>query len=716
MTDRLIRLDGGATTLLVDARGAGMPRVVHWGARLPDGVDAAALADADVRPMPNAVLDEDVPPALLPEPGFGWFGRPGLAGARDRRDGATAFALEAVEPAPDGAVFRLADPGAGLALALTVALDPETGVLSAASRLTNTGAAPYDLHALAAAVWPVPFDADEALALDGQWNGEFAERRVSLGLGTHLRDNRRGRTAHDRFPGLVLGRPGFGARGAPVRGVHLAWSGNHALAVERSVDGTALVHLAPLLEPGEIVLGPGESYETPRAYGVFAPDGLDDMAQRFHAFVRRRVIAWPGGVATPRPVHLNTWEAVYFDHDLDALTDLAETGAALGVERFVLDDGWFRGRDDDTRALGDWTPDPRKWPEGLGPLAERVAALGMQFGLWVEPEMVSPDSDLMRARPDWAQALPGRPQPTGRHQLVLDLSRQDVRDHLFAVLDALLGACPIAYLKWDMNRDVAPRVRTGGPEAGLPGADAQTRGYYALLDRLRAAHPAVEIESCASGGGRVDWGVLARTHRFWPSDNNDALSRQAIQRGFLRFLPPEVMGAHVGPAPGHTTGRRLDMGFRAATALIGHMGLELDVRRLEPAERAALAAAIAVYKTWRDVIHAGRLVRAATADPTLEAYGVVAPDRDSALYVVARTGDAPTRFAPPLALPGLDAAGAYRVRLALPVPPGARLTTPVLAAMAGQGAVLPGAALTTTGLRLPVLWPGTALVLAVTAA
>ncbi|MEQ8968625.1 MAG: alpha-galactosidase [Azospirillaceae bacterium] len=716
MTDRPIRLDAGATTLLIDARGPGMPRILYWGARLPGATDTAVLAQADARPMPNAVLDADVRPGLLPEPGLGWFGRPGLAGARDGRDFATAFAVDGVETEESRAVFRLSDPVAGLSLVLTIAIDPPTGVLAASSRLTNTGDAPYALQALAAAVWPVPFDATEALVLDGQWNGEFREARQALGLGAFLRENRRGRTSHDRFPGLVLGRPGFGERAGAVHGLHLGWSGNHALAVERSVDGTALAYLEPLLEPGEIVLAPGESYETPTAYGVFAPDGLEDMAARFHGFARRRLIDWPGGVPAPRPVHLNTWEAVYFDHDLEALTALAEAGAALGVERFVLDDGWFRGRDDDTRALGDWTPDPRKWPNGLGPLAERVAAAGMQFGLWVEPEMVNPDSDLMRAHPDWAQALEGRDRPIGRHQLVLDLTRVDVSDHLFACLDTLLDAYPVAYLKWDMNRDVAPRARTGAEAAGRPGADAQTRAYYALIDRLRVAHPGVEIESCASGGGRVDFGVLSRVHRFWPSDNNDALSRQAIQRGFLRFLPPEVMGAHIGPSPGHTTGRRLDIGLRAATALIGHMGLELDVRALDADERHAVAAAIAVYKEWRGVIHSGRVVRADSADPTLAAHGVVAPDRGRALFVVARTGDAPTRIAPPLALPGLDPDRAYRVRLALPAPDDARMTTPVLEAIAGEGALLPGAALTTIGLRLPVLWPGTALVLAVTEA
>ncbi|NBB82915.1 MAG: alpha-galactosidase [Alphaproteobacteria bacterium] len=715
--DRLIRLDGGGATCLIDARGPGLPRPVHWGAALPGDVDLAAIADAAARPMPNAVLDRDVPPSLMPEAGFGAFGLPAIAVERDRRDWATAFRLTGVAPLDTrqgtGVRLDLADRTAGLGLVLELTIDAETGVQARRATLENRGAEPVRLSALAAAVIDVPVDAAEALVFDGQWNGEMIERRQALGPGQVVRENRRGRTSHDQFPGLMLGRPGFGEETGAVWGVHLGWSGNHRLAVERTVDGTQQIHLAPLLLPGEVVLAEGEGYTTPWAYAGFAEDGLTGLADRFHRFVRARVVDWPGGAMRPRPVHMNTWEAVYFDHDLATLKRLADAAAAVGVERFVLDDGWFGRRDDDTTSLGDWTPDPRKWPDGLGPIAEHVRDRGMEFGLWVEPEMVNPDSDLYRAHPDWTMHLPDRDRPTGRNQLVLDLTRAEVSDYLFDALDRVLRATPIAYLKWDMNRDLAPAARTGDA-AGLPGADAQARAVWALIDRLRAAHPEVEIESCASGGGRADWGMLARTHRFWPSDNNDALSRQAIQAGWLRFFPPEVMGAHVGPAPGHTTGRRLDLGFRCATALIGHMGIEADLLALTDAERATLSAALALHKAWRPVIHGGRFRRFEPAAAGRQAYGVIAAEGDRALVVVAQTAESPTRFAPPLRLPGLDSARTWRLRLALPAPDGARFTTPALAALAGDGLVLPGAGLTTVGLQLPVLWPETALVIAAT--
>ncbi|MBK7687277.1 MAG: alpha-galactosidase [Rhodocyclaceae bacterium] len=311
----------------------------------------------------------------------------------------------------------------------------------------------------------------------------------------------------------------------------------------------------------------------------------------------------------PRLVHLNTWEAVYFDQDEDSLKALATSAAELGVERFVLDDGWFKGRDHDRAGLGDWWPDPRKFPDGLLPLAMHVEACGMSFGLWVEPEMVNPDSDLYRAHPDWALALEGRAQLTGRNQLVLDLSRPDVSDYLFERLHGLLSQLPIKYLKWDMNRDLA----TAGSNERAAYRE-QVLALYRLLARIRLAHPSLEIESCASGGGRIDFGILAHTHRVWTSDCNDALSRVAIQRGALQWLPPEILGAHIGSVPSHTTGRSQSLAFRAAVALGAHFGLELDVRKLTTQERASLSQWIALYQRLRAELHQSTVWQGDTGD------------------------------------------------------------------------------------------------------
>jgi alpha-galactosidase len=379
----------------------------------------------------------------------------------------------------------------------------------------------------------------------------------------------------------------------------------------------------------------------------------------------------------------------------------------VGVERFVLDDGWFLGRDNDDAALGDWTPDPRKYPLGLGPLVSHVRALGMEFGLWVEPEMVNPDSQLYRAHPDWALQLAGRPLITGRNQLVLDLANPLVSDYLFEALDRLLSEHPIGYLKWDMNRDL---VAAGGGD-GSPAYRRQTLALYELLGRLRTAHPEVEIESCASGGGRPDLGILDHTVRVWASDNNDALARIDIQRGFLRFLPPEIMGSHIGPSPGHVTGRCHTLGFRAAVALFGHLGLELDVRALTEAQRRQVTQWLDVYKRHRGLLHGGRHYNLEGLPERCHGHGVVSPDHSQALYAVMQMDQSRLRMPPPVCLPGLDQDRNYRLTLVGPPPPGTNFDTPAWEQTLSEGLVVTGALLSEAGLQLPVLHPETALLL-----
>jgi alpha-galactosidase len=459
-----------------------------------------------------------------------------------------------------------------------------------------------------------------------------------------------------------------------------------------------------LLLPGEVELAPGEEYATPFLYAAYSPRGLDGIAAAFHRYLRAR----PGhpGPDRPRPVVLNTWEAVYFDHDLERLRGLAEVAASLGVERFVLDDGWFRHRRDDTAGLGDWYVDEQVWPRGLTPLIDHVRALGMEFGVWVEPEMVNPDSDLYRAHPDWVLRAGGRLPPAFRHQQVLDLANPDAYAYVRSRLDALLCENDIAYLKWDHNRDL---VDAG--HQGRPGVRAQTLAAYRLLDELRAAHPEVEIESCSSGGARVDLAILERTDRVWASDCNDALERQAIQRWTQLFLPPELVGTHVGPPRAHTTGRVHDLSFRAATALFGHAGIEWDVASASAEERAALAAWIDFYKRHRRLLHTGEVVHADHPDPAAALHGVVAADRSEALYAYVQLATSPLAVPAPVRLPGLDPARRYLVEPAHPAgPPRASHRVPPPWYAAG-GVVLPGVALAAAGLAMPALDPEQALLL-----
>ena len=400
----------------------------------------------------------------------------------------------------------------------------------------------------------------------------------------------------------------------------------------------------------------GETYTSPWLYGAYG-DGLDEVARRFHRHLRAR----PRPVAAERPVTLNVWEAVYFDHDRDRLLDLADRAAAVGVERFVLDDGWFGARRDDRAGLGDWVVSAEVWPDGLHPLVDRVRELGMQFGLWFEPEMVNPDSDVARAHPEWIMAARPEWPVESRHQQVLNLGIPEAYAHVKGQILALLDEYDIGYIKWDHNRDlIEAGTQTDG---GRPGVHAQTLAFYRLLDELRAAHPDLEIESCSSGGARVDLAVLERTDRVWVSDNIDPHDRQRMLRWTGQLLPPEYLGSHIASGRSHATGRQHDLGFRAGTAIFGHLGIEWDLAEASDAETrraqrpgsrstrsTAASCSAAIWSGWT-----GRGTR-------IHLHGVVAPDRSRALFAFAPVDSLYPDPAPRLRFRGLDPERTYRVR------------------------------------------------------
>jgi alpha-galactosidase len=705
----VLHLRAGGVSLVLDAQGGPeqpLPVVLHWGPDLGAAVDGHALAGALVPAAAHSAVDRPVRRRLLPMPADGWRLRPGLAGARADGGGwSPQFLVRSLEAAEDGTavVVEAADEEAGLALVTRLRLHP-SGVLETGHTLRNLGDAPYLVEQLAASL-PLPARAVEVLDLTGRWCRERIPQRHPLPHGAWVREGRHGRTGHDATLVLAVGTPGFGFRSGEVWGVHLAWSGDAVHWAERNADGHAGLGAAELLGPSEVALGPGEEYATPPLLAAYSGDGLDGLSAAFHRFVRDR----PSHPRTPRPVVLNTWEAVYFDHRLDRLATLAEVAARLGVERFVLDDGWFGNRRDDTAGLGDWHVAADVWPDGLSPLIDHVGKLGMEFGLWVEPEMVNPDSDLFRAHPDWVLSTPGRLPKPWRHQQILDLANPDCYGFIRDRLDELLADHDIAFLKWDHNRDL---LEAG--HGGRPGVHAQTLAVYRLLDELRRRHPGVEIESCASGGGRVDLGILARTDRVWASDTNDALERQPIQRWTQLLLPPELVGTHVGPPRSHTTGRTHDLAFRVATALFGHFGIEWDIASASASEQQALAEAIACYKRLRPLLHSGQVVRADHPNPAAYLHGVVAADRTEALFAYVQL-TASAFETPGLArLPGLDPDRAYRVA-PLEVA-GAPETTQAAAPpwLAAGEVTLGGRALAEVGLPLPVLRPEQALLLHLT--
>ncbi|MEV6209512.1 alpha-galactosidase [Kitasatospora sp. NPDC051914] len=650
----LVVLSAGDAALALDTTGPGLPRVLHWG--VDPGFragDAAQVLDAMGR-SPGHQAGSLMPCQGL---GSGWFGRPALAGHRDGRVRPVRFELAGpvavqAEDGRGGTVrVRALDPGAGLALDTELEMT-EQSVVRLRHTLTNTATDAYTLDALTC-VLPVPAHAAELLDFAGRWARERSPQRSPLRQGVRSRESRRGRTGFDA--GLLLaGTEGFGFRHGEVWAVHPAWSGNHVQYAERLVDGTTVLGGGELLDAGEIRLEEGESYRTPWVYFAASGTGLDGISRGFHNLLRAR----PQHPATTRPVTLNIWEAVYFDHDSERLRAAARTAAEVGVERFVVDDGWFRHRRHDRAGLGDWYVDEKVWPDGLRPFADHVHALGMQFGLWFEPEMVNPDSDLARAHPDWFLADPDRLPFEQRNQHVLDVAHPDAHAYLLERISTLVGEVGIDYIKWDHNRDLADAVHDG-----RPGVHAQTTAVYRLLDELRAHHPGLEIESCSSGGARADLGILERTDRIWGSDNIDPIERQAIQRWTGLLLPSELIGSHIGSSPAHISHRHTELAFRCATALFGHAGIESDLSTWSKDELRALTAWVGAYKQLRPLLHSGDVVRADHPDPAAWVHGVVSPDRSHAVFAYVQLATSVAESGAPVRLPGLEPRTRYTLRV-----------------------------------------------------
>lgn len=686
------RLDGERTSIVWMQRGDWLD-CLYLGARLAEDEDLTALAHATARSGHENQPDVMPTGGLLPDPRTGWRG-PVLvdlsAGGKPLRPQWTSHGIASF-PATSRFEAAWRDDSLGLELRIVWSM-LEGDVIAAQTKIWNTGDRKLELVRCASLLLPLPRGFDHATHFAGRWADDMRAERVAItraGLGWASRGGKSGFAGGDW---LVFDDAQTGAR----LGFHFAWSGDHEVRIERNEDG--LITLLGETPLGGVAL---PMFASPEALFAWAPDA-ETLTQAFHSHARARLATATGAAPNPRrlrKVHFNTWEACAFDFDEARLMRLAEDAASLGAERFVLDDGWFKGRSSDRAGLGDWTADPVRFPEGLDPLIAHVTALGMDFGLWVEPEMVSPDSDLYRAHPDWCLHEAGLDRPTERGQLVLDLARREVADHVFESVARLLEAHDVAYLKWDHNRRLFPQG------SGL----AQVSALHAIWARLRDQFPATMIESCSSGGGRIDMGLLGLCERFWPSDNNDPTERVRIMRTWSQFLPLEVLGNHVGPSPNPITGRRTEMDFRCKVALFGHMGVEADPAAMSEAERGVLAAHIALYKEWRAVLHSGEWVSLDHPDKGIFAQIVV--DKGKALAVALQTTFASEFDAAPVRLKGLNPQACYRITLPLPWPSHAARYLPGKRTWR-DGFEMSGQALMTQGLALPLTHPETAWVIA----
>ena len=681
----------------------------YFGKRLHD--DHIENYDLFIPAVPNSRIDVHVPFTLCPEEGLGNFSTPGLEGHRNGKDWSPVFVTKDVKNSDNQITIISEDSIAKLRLTSQFILD-DCGVLQCQNSLTNLCEEPYSVNRLSITL-PIPERAQELMAFSGRWIKEFFPHRTKIEHCSYLQENRRGRTSHEYFPGMIVGTTGFKEQTGEVWGIHLGWSGNHRIQVAVKSNGKRFIQAEALYSAGEISLAQGETLTTPWLYATYSDEGLNKMSHHFHQFLRNNIITFPQNKA--RPVHLNTWEGIFFDHNPDYIMKMASKAAQMGVERFIIDDGWFGKRDDDYQGLGDWYLDERKYPNGLEPVIEHVKNLGMEFGIWVEPEMINKNSDLYRAHPDWLLELSGYQQPEGRHQYLLDLQNPAVFDYLLERLIWLLGSYDIDYIKWDMNREI---VQAG--HNGNPAIVGQTKALYRLLDILREKFPNVEIESCSSGGGRIDYEILKRTQRFWTSDSNDALDRQIIQRGMSYFFPPEVMGAHIGGALCHTTYRELNMNLRGLTALFGHMGVELDPVKESEVEQHAFAHYIGLHKQLRNLLHSGNNYRLDVDDSNaMQSYGVVSQDKKDAAFIIAQLTLPTYALSGNLRLIGLLPEKQYLIEiLDLPDNIDPKINGHVMKALPYwmvNKTILSGDWLMQIGLPLPVLDPATAMLIRVVA-
>jgi len=591
-------------------------------------------------------IDLDPPLGIIPQHHDGWLGTSGIEGCfHDGSGSFPHFVIESSTHTATSATFILCDDHLDLELELNLKIHP-SGVLALDGSFTNRGSLPYLLHSLRFAL-PVPSRAEELLTLGGRWGMEFGEQRTSWKQSTISVSNSRGRTSHEKWPVVFAGTAQFGEQHGEVWGCHVGWSGNFDITLDGVTEHRKHMLVGEKVVAGELVIKPKETFSAPTVYAVHSPHGLSTASQHFHQFVRSRL----RHEDTWRPVTLNTWEAVYFEHNFETLTKLADVAAHVGVERFVLDDGWFSGRRNDTAGLGDWTVDASVWPDGLHPLINHVKSLGMEFGIWCEPEMVNPDSDLFRKHPDWVLHHGVNPPITGRNQLVLDLSRSEVREFLFTSVSQLLDAHDISYVKWDHNRDLVASP-----------AHEQTRGTYELLGRLKQTHPQVQFESCASGGGRIDFGILPFVDRFWTSDSIDPLDRILIQRGAQRLMPPEVLGTHIGSPTSHITRRSHSLAFRATTAFFGWLGIEWNLLNASPHEQDRLASVVTQYKEFRPLLHTGAAFREDHPDTNIMVHGVSAHDQSRSLVSVTRLANGPSSHVDPIHIHHLDDDTSFMVK------------------------------------------------------
>lgn len=660
---RMFRLDGGQVTYAFGVNSAGVLQSVYWGSRLAASDKLEAVAPPDLFGM-------DPSSSITPQEYPGWGGilytEPALKLAYP--DGVRDVVLTFVSGHAEGdsIIVEMADIRRPLHVTLRYTIDPLTGIVGRSAIIRNDTTKPVRIDQAYAAAWSLPSSNDYHLHfLTGHGTAEWTLQDRPLTQGATVIESRRGSTGMQANPWFAIDRAGLTSEeNGPVWFGALAWSGSWRISIDRNPLGD--VRVVGGFNPFDFAyqLKLGETLETPVFYAGYSSQGMGGASRLLHRFETTNILPQRPEPRL-RPILYNSWEATEFAVDEKGQIALAEKAARIGVERFVMDDGWFGARDNDHAGLGDWTVNRRKFPNGLKPLIDKVHSLGMEFGLWVEPEMVNPDSDLYRAHPDWVMNFPTRPRSEARNQLVLNLARRDVRDYVLKTVDDILLNNDIQFLKWDYNRNWS--------EPGWPEMDPQSqpeiyvtyiRNLYGIMAELRRRHPKLEIEDCSGGAGRVDLGIMGLTDQIWTSDNTDPFDRLSIQDGFAHAYAPGVMVDWVTDSPSWVNHRTTSLDYRFLSAMQGSLGIGANLNKWSDADFADAARMVAAYKRVRPIVQQGDLYRLIRpTDPSGRAATFyVSPDKRQAVLFAFLHSSTKSDRQPAIQVAGLDPQTQYRVR------------------------------------------------------
>jgi alpha-galactosidase len=655
-------LQAGPVTYAMGVNERGELQPIYWGAQVKS--DADFLAPHSVPEVASFDLTSTTTPQEYPGWGAEFYNEPALKAtfADGNRDVVLHFVSSHIDG--DTLEIQLKDIASSLQVHLYYRIFQDLGIIQRWSRIENQTNQAITLESAQSAAWNLPHGEGYGWRyLTGHWGAEWQLHSEPLETGEHVIESRRGSTSHQANPWFAIDRPGQTTeQSGPVWFGALGWSGSWRITVEQTA--MQQVRVTGGFNPFDFGyrLKPGERLETPPFYAGFTNQGMGEASRILHRFERQHIL--PGGDKAPlRPVLYNSWEATEFRVSEEGQLALAEKASKLGVERFVIDDGWFGQRKDDHAGLGDWYVNKEKFPHGLKPVIDRVHALGMDFGIWVEPEMVNPNSDLYRKHPDWAMNFPGRPRTEGRNQLLLNLAREDVKEYVFQWLNQLVSDNDIAFLKWDYNRNWSEPGWDAVPvEEQKKIYVAYVRNLYDILDRLRAAHPKLEIESCSGGGGRVDLGILRRTDEVWPSDNTDALDRLTLQDGFTQAYTPGIMMAWVTDVPSGIDHRVVPLKFRFMVAMSGSLALGVNLNKYSAEDLEASTRYVAFYKRIRPTVQRGALYRLiAPQGSEYSATEYVSTDGRQAVLFAYLHSQQFGNFFPPVFLNGLEPDARYKV-------------------------------------------------------